>query len=245
MGNNLGEAHLYRIGCPLAQKIIEKCKNAVLDNKTLIFDYSGADKKISALEPLVGKKGCLTAVSMTIEALEAEDHILLAGVIEDGEILDYEQCHRLFSLPTENIRGFEYSTATNEKHLESSLFKQEQEIIQHNSKVNTGFFDSEMEKLEKWANDIKTSLEIKLKQLDVDIKTQKTESKKILDLEQKVKAQREIKELEKKRNEMRKNLFEAQDNVDKQKEKLIEEVEARMRQNIQKNILFQIGWSLR
>jgi len=59
-----------------------------------------------------------------------------------------------------------------------------------------------------------------------------------------VKAQREIKELEKKRNEMRKNLFDAQDNVDQKKEKLIEEVESRMKQSIQKNNLFQIEWVL-
>ena len=42
------------------------------------------------------------------------------------------------------------------------------------------FFDDEMTKLDKWAEDRKNSLEIELKQLDKDIKTLKTESKKIL-----------------------------------------------------------------
>lgn len=245
MGGSHAEAHLYRIGCPLAQHIIEQCKKTVLDRMTLAFDYSGADKKITPLKPLLGKRGWLTAVNLTIEALEAEDHILLAGITEEGEVLDYEQCHRLFSLPAEETGQFEYFTGRTEKIITAELFSQEQEIIQHNAKINSGFFDSEMEKLEKWANDIKTSLEIRLKQLDVDIKTRKTESRKILDLAEKVKVQREIKELEKKRNEMRKNLFEAQDGVDRQKEKLIENVETRMRQNIQKNILFQIGWCLK
>ena len=43
-------------------------------------------------------------------------------------------------------------------------------------------FDDEMTKLDKWAEDRKNSLEIELKQLDKDIKTQKTESKKIVKL---------------------------------------------------------------
>ena len=89
-----------------------------------------------------------------------------------------------------------------------------------------------------------TSLEIKLKQLDVEIKTLKTTSKRILDLEKKVGAQREIKTREKKRNEMRMNLFQAQDEIDGKKENLIEEVEARMKQNIKKKNLFKIAWNL-
>lgn len=51
------------------------------------------------------------------------------------------------------------------------------------------------------------SLEIRLKQLDVDIKMRKTEAKKLLSLEEKIKAQREIKTLERQRNEMRMNLY--------------------------------------
>ena len=51
-------------------------------------------------------------------------------------------------------------------------------------------------------------------ELDKDIKSRKTESKKILNLEEKVKAQRLIKEFEKKRNELRLELFKSQDEVD-------------------------------
>ena len=45
---------------------------------------------------------------------------------------------------------------------------------------NNKFFDEEMDKLERWAKDLKESLELKLRQMDIDIKTMKTESRKIL-----------------------------------------------------------------
>ena len=109
---------------------------------------------------------------------------------------------------------------------------------------NSGFFDTEMGKLEKWAEDLKGSLEIELKELDKEIKCRKTEAKKIPNLEEKINAQRQIKELEKKRNTLRMNLYQAQDEVDVRKEKLIEDIEARLQQKLERSDLFLIRWKM-
>ena len=101
-----------------------------------------------------------------------------------------------------------------------------------------------MEKLDKWAEDVKNSLKIELKELDKEIKTRKTESRKLLKLEEKVAAQREIKEIEKKRNTLRQNLYQAQDEIDSKKENLISEIEARLKQNIETNKLFLVKWKV-
>ena len=62
--------------------------------------------------------------------------------------------------------------------------------------------------------------------------------------EEKVKAQRQIKEMEKKRNELRQNLYQAQDEVDVRKENLINEIESRMKQKTETNELFTIKWKV-
>jgi hypothetical protein len=49
-------------------------------------------------------------------------------------------------------------------------------------------------------------------------------------LEEKIEAQRTVKDLEKRRSEKRRSLFEAQDEVDAKKEKLFDEVEQTLRQ---------------
>lgn len=79
---------------------------------------------------------------------------------------------------------------------------------------------------------------------DREIKFQKIESKKILTLDEKLTAQKAIKEMEKKRNAMRRNLFEAQDEIEKRKEGLIADVESRLRQRIKTQELFAIRWQL-
>ena len=101
-----------------------------------------------------------------------------------------------------------------------------------------------MDKLDKWAEDRKRALEIELKKLDIDIKTGKTHAKKIVHLEEKIKAQREIKVLEKKRNNMRKELYNAQDDVDQKKETLIEKVEAQLNHNSLSTPLFIVRWEI-
>ena len=132
--------------------------------------------------------------------------------------------------------------AINKESLSQSIESQKATILQGISQRNSGFFENEMEKLEHWADDVKTSLEIELKNLDKEIKFRKTESKKILNLDEKVAAQREIKEMEKKRNVLRQDLFRAQDEVDVKKEELIGKIEIQLKQQILTNDLFTIRW---
>jgi len=62
--------------------------------------------------------------------------------------------------------------------------------------------------------------------------------------EEKVRVQRSIKDMEKKRNEMPMKLYEAQDEVDKRKEELIDQVEAQLKQKSKLEPLFTIQWSI-
>ena len=50
--------------------------------------------------------------------------------------------------------------------------------------------------------------------------------------------------MEKKRNTMRLNLYQIQDDVDNKKEQLIEEIEARLKQRIETTELFTIRWKV-
>lgn len=246
IGIKVEEANNYRIGHPLAQKIIERCKQLETTNAELIFDYSNTtDKKITILESLVGKSGWLQLSNLTISSFESEDHLIFASITEDGVTLDAEQCARLFSLPAEVNKNFIEPDETILGKLKELNYKYQTDIIGEITQRNSKLFDEEIEKLDKWAEDKKTSIELELKQLDKDIKTRKTESKKILNLEEKVNAQRQIKELEKKRNDLRRELFKSQDEIDEKKERLISDIEDRLKQNVSSNPLFTIRWSIK
>jgi hypothetical protein len=178
-----------------------------------------------------------------VESFEEEDHLIFSAVTDTGTILDDEQAQRLFSLPG-ICRGDRPVAPTIRDQLQQIFVSGQSRIIEGISARNSVFFDDEMDKLEKWADDLKSGLEYELKELDREIKYLKTESKKILKLEEKLKAQKDIKELEKKRNTKRRTLFEAQDEIDSRKEGLIESLEARLKQLISKSELFSIRWRL-
>lgn len=247
IGKHIEDANIYRVGHLLAQRILEQCKSLELKTVELAFHYSGTPK-ITILEPQIGKSGWLTIINLTITAFETEDHLLLCGVNDEGNMLDIEQCQRLFSLPAKQLPpkngGKELLPPKIRNHLEEIAQSQQAAVLQMTAERNAHFFENEMEKLDKWAEDLKNSLELELKQLDVEIKTRKTEARKLIDLKEKVQTQREIKELEKKRNTKRFNLFKAQDGVDQKKEDLIAGIEQRLQQKIDKTELFTIKWYL-
>ena len=98
IGKNVADVNLYRVGHPLAQRIIEKCKALTPTPVELTFKYTGAGKTISILEPLIGKSGWLSLSNLTVSSFETEDWLLFAGVTDDGQELDPDQCQRMFSL---------------------------------------------------------------------------------------------------------------------------------------------------
>ncbi len=124
------------------------------------------------------------------------------------------------------------------------VFRETQKLISENANRNKDFFDTEMDKLDQWADDMKLSLEKEIKDLDAEIKLKKSEAKKILNLETKVQSQRAIKDLEKKRSEKRRNLFETQDDIDYRKENLLNEIERRLKQEVKTTELFTIKWKM-
>ena len=243
MGRHVEDAHIYRIGHPLAQNILSNLTGKTLQDGDIRFNYSEHPVKISIIEPLVGKTGYLSLISMSVESFEAEDYLIFSAVTEDGSFLDEEQAQRLFSLPGE-CRGPLKAALTCRDKLQSVFKTRQSRIIDAISARNTNFFDREMEKLEKWADDLKSGLEFELKELDREIKFQKTESKKIITLDEKLTAQKAIKEMEKKRNALRRNIFAAQDEIENRKEVLIADVETRLRQRIKTQELFAIHWQL-
>lgn len=237
------DTNIYRIGHKLAQCILNACKLQATPAAEIIFDYTNTNTKITLLEQYIGESGWLKVEHLTIKSFEDEDYVLLACVTDSGETMDKETAERLFSL-TASV-GNTVDVPQEVKPLfKDLLYQQEQEIISVNALRNRDFFDTEMDKLDQWAEDMKISLEKEIKDLDAEIKLRKSEAKKMMNLEAKVKAQRVIKEMEKKRSEKRQTLFVAQDDIDGRKDDLLTDIESRLNQSINQKELFTIKWKI-
>jgi len=65
-----------------------------------------------------------------------------------------------------------------------------------------------------------------------------------LTLEEKLAGQKQIKALEAQRSQKRKSLFEAQDEIDRQRERLISDIEGKLTQQSRQEHLFTIRWRI-
>lgn len=233
--------HHYRIGHPLAEKLIERAKSRQLPIREVIFQYDACDKKVSLIESLRGKSGWLKLSILAIEALEAEEHLIFAGVTDDGKILDQETCIKFFSVPGQIGQELQLQSDI-DRQLGSCVESEKAKIIGEVSQRGKEYFVSEMDKLERWAEDLKENLEQELKELDKEIRATKKEARQATDLDAKVALHKKAKDIERKRNEKRRSLFEAQDEVDSKKEQLISEIEARLRQKMELKDIFTLRW---
>jgi ERCC4-related helicase len=239
-----GDAHLYRLNHPLGEAVVERAKARQLTPIQVTFDYTNHAGRISALEPLCGRSGWLSASALTIEALDTpEDHILLAGVADDGAPLSRDEATRLLTLPADDGDSV-VTPAPLVVALTARLGVEAGQIQRAVSERNARFFGEEADKLDGWADDLKVGLEREIKEIDRQIKEARRAATAALTLEEKLAGQKQIKSLEVLRNAKRRNLFEAQDEIDRQRAALIAQIEAKLEQTTEITSLFTIRWSL-
>jgi adenine-specific DNA-methyltransferase len=249
-----GEAHLYRLNHPLAESLVSRAKGRELPTAEIRFDYGQHDGKITPLEPLIGKSGWLTLTLFSVESLEqAEDHLIFAATTDDGQTLDDEVAARLLTLPGTSSplrllpplpQGEGWGEGGFKEALDTHT-QQRQAVIQRDiSERNARFFEAEADKLDGWADDLKLGLEREIKELDRQIKEARRAATTAVTLEEKLAGQKQVKSLEAQRNLKRRSLFDAQDQVDVQREELIAAIEGKLSQNTWAENLFLIRWAI-
>jgi ERCC4-related helicase len=245
VGRNVEDANRYRVGHPLAQRIIEQCKALTTEPTELVFQYSSSGKNISILDSLVGRSGWLAASAMTVTAFETEDHVLLAGCTDDGVALLRDQCQRLFSLaavdkPMADVSGFAAAQPT----IQSTLDAERKQIVAELSDKNAQYFEAELDKLDRWGEDKRNSLKVALKELEDQIKSVRRGARLAPNLPEKLKLEREKRLLDTKRDEAWKEYEQAAKEVESRKDTLMDEVEQRLEQQLAEKRLFSIRWAV-
>ena len=243
MGRNVEDANTYRVGHPLAQRILEKGKGLPVSPGEVIFHLSGSGKNIAILERLVGKCGWLSCLRVSVSALDTEDHLLLSGVTDEGEILDAAQCRRFFDLPGEESRNAELP-ASIQAILDEVTARQQQELLDDIAAKNGQWFDTEMDKLDRWAEDRRTALKVELEELDLQIRETRKAARLAPNLPDKLECQRALRRLEAQRDEAWRSYDGASREIDRQKDALLDEISGRLQQQTAQELLFILRWCL-
>lgn len=238
-----GDAHLYRISHPLARWAIEQAKARKLDAARLIFDYDAYGSKISTLEAYRGKAGWLTVRLITVETLgNREEHLLVAAATTDGVLLAEDDPEKLLRLPatTQTVSLFNAPDAT----LLVDVEARKSALLREVNERNLGYFEQEVQKLDAWADDLKLGLEQEIKEIDREIKEVRRTAATSPTLDEKLSWQKKQRELEGKRSKLRRELFNRQDEIEMQRNELIEQLETQLTQRVQEQTLFTVEWEL-
>jgi len=242
--------HFFRTDHPLAQTLIERSLTRPTGESEVVFDYRAYGAPVAILAERLGQSGWLRAMKVTVKSIEEEEHLLVAGVADSGlpersgvEALDADWCDRLLNLPA-RVAGSVSIPGDVSGQLDELIARQHAAKLEEIETRNGKYFEEEVDKLDRWAEDVKLTLERELKELDAEIRAARKDSKTKVVLADKLEAQRRIKTLEQRRNNKRRQLFDAQDDVDRKRTQLIEDIERQLKTSAERETLFTIRWVL-
>jgi adenine-specific DNA-methyltransferase len=243
-------AHFFRTDHPLAQQLIETAIARPLDCSEVVFDYEAYGAPVAILAERQAQSGWLRATKITVKGVDTEEHLLVAAIADAGlkgesaaEALDAHWCDRLLNLPASIGQTTTISEESSEQ-LETLLAQQHAAKLADIEARNSEYFEEEVDKLDRWADDMKLALEHDIKQLNTEIKAAKKDAKTKVVLAEKLEAQKRIKSLEQQLHSKRRQLFDAQDEIDNQRSKLIDDIERQLQTSADRDTLFTVRWQL-
>jgi len=238
-----GESHLYRLSHPLALWITEQAKTRQLSGARLAFDYDGYGIQVSTLKAYRGQTGWLTVKLLSVDTLgQQEQHVIVAATTADGVALAEDDPEKLLRFPA-HVRPLGLFAA-GDTALSADMETRKLQLLREINQRNLGYFEQEVEKLDAWADDLKLGLEQSIKEIDREIKEIRRTAATAPTLDEKLSWQKRQRELEGKRNKLRRELFTRQDEIEAQRNDLISSLELQLQQQVREKSLFTIEWEL-
>lgn len=231
----------YRQDHGLAERLIQRASARPLTPALVTIDYEAHGSIVSVLQPFIGRSGWLELAKLTVETLDTEEFLLVAAVTDDGEWMDDEIARKLFLLPA----SIDPSDGLAAPDLAPGRDREMKACIRRVEDRNVRFFDEEVLKLDLWSDDLKAGLEREIKDIDRQIRETRKAATLAGTLAEKLERQRAIKTLEATRSGKRRDLYEAQDRIDKHRDELIGRIETQLKQKHNVTILFTIRWLLK
>jgi hypothetical protein len=235
---------VLRLGSPLAEALLARAKEHNLEPGSITFAYDPRQGRKVEVEPYLGKSGILSVAKLTITSgRDTEERLVFAAVDADGNALHWKAARALLSLPASACDPSLISYDAEAK-LQPLIESGRELITGERQDRNSTVFSAEIEKLERWADDLKHGLEVEIKDLRARVNQLKKDFRLAQALEHKLAIQKELRDVEKQRDRKQLELYKAQDDIDAKKEGLIDEVESQLKQREAVDSVLCVAWTL-
>ena len=237
------DIHRYRIGHPIAQYLIDEFKSKELEETIIEFNYSETKLNVSSIKPLVGKSGVIHLSNFEVNSFDTTDNLLFVGYTENGKEISDDICKRILELPVKNFYPFTLNSSEEDELSEKRKEKKE-ELLSKIREKDSEYFQIEVDKLHKWAEDKILASEKELKDVKSKIKEINRESKKTSSAEELLKIQTQLRDFERKKKRLRQEIFEVEDEIEEKRDNMISAIKAKMLKAINEYSIFTIKWKL-
>lgn len=212
---------------------------------TLEFDLNHTPNgQHSRLRDFAGQSGELRVEKLALTtAKRSVEHLLIAARSDSGEALDTASAERLLTLSARILN--EATVPADESGLAQQLGQQQSQKLDAALLLNEHYFTEETDKLEGWAEDRRIALDIRIKQLDQDIREARKVARQHPSLQEKLNAKRALKQLEQKRDREMLDYHEEKKRIDAKEDRLLNDIEAALAITPQRQRLFAIRWHLK
>lgn len=227
---------------PLYAGWLNEALTAQLPPAHICFDYSHSGRHISFLTENPHLQGILSVDKLSYNGLDEEEHLILS-ILTDGDLtIDDDTMNSILELPAAVIREYDFDNPVLDK-LRTQRLQEQQAAVEEKNKA---YYLEECDKLDAYSEELKVGLKYELKALKKEI----TEKKKLfrastdLPLAEMLAQKEEINKLEKKHKKMQREIYDREDEIDAEKERLQEETRRKLQGSCRVEQILKISFEI-
>ncbi len=236
------DSHTYRLSHPLGEWVVNAAQAAPTPLQRIVFAPQHNTARIAVVEALRGKSGVLTLQKLTVDSFEKQEFLLFSALTSEGDSLDQETCEKLMACQAQpELQAAELSAALAAR-LQAEAKRHAEATVAHSLETNNKHFVEARDKLDRWAEAMEHSAEQALRNTKEQIKTALREARQAPTLAEQQALQERIAKLERLQRKQRQEIFQVTDDIQDQREKLIDQLAQRMTQKVRTEELFSLQW---
>ncbi|MDO9847887.1 SNF2-related protein [Glaesserella parasuis] len=229
----------YRLNHPLGEWCLEYCQQVQTDVACVQFDYSRHPTKLSVLAEHQGQSGWLWVDKLGFYGEnQTQEQLVFTARTDTGEWLDEDFCRKLFSVSAQ----INADNVALPDDLQSNANQAIQGISAKQAETQMALLKQESERLDKWAEDKIKAAQEAIVEVSEKIKQVKREKNQAANLEQLANFETQLKDLEKKRRQLRANIFDVEEEIEEERDRLFARIRDKLEQQRKVEHLFAVRW---
>lgn len=230
----------FSLNTDLGKYVLKVAKNSDISTGKILFDITNYKYNLNQIKKIKNKKGFISLNKISVNSFENEEMLFFVGVFDDGKLIEQELIEKLFRLDT-----YEYAGTINENDILNENVKIAiDKFTKFMSERNDDYLYQEIKKIEKWAEDNIISIELEVEKLREQRKTTRLKLDQSNDFKEKIFLEDEITKITKIISKKWLELSEREENVECQRNNLIQNLKKDHMKNVNVKNIFTIEFEV-